>query len=75
MNGCVVPNGMEVSAGATVIEANAAGVTVSVAVPLILPTEAVMVVLPAAALCAKPVEFVLATAVTLELQAAVLVRF
>ena len=34
-----------------------------------------MVVLPVAALCAKPVESTVATADTLELQLAVLVRF
>ncbi len=62
-------------AGAIVIETNATAVTVSVVVPLIFPTVAVMVVLPVAALCAKPVKSTVATVGTLELQIAVLVRF
>ena len=66
---------MEAVAGAIVIETNATATTVSVVVPLISPTEAVMVVLPVAALCAKPFKSTVATAVTLELQIAVLVRF
>ena len=57
------------------IETNAAVVTVSVAAPLMLPSDAVIVVLPVAALCAMPAEFTVATDVTLELQVEVLVTF
>lgn len=66
---------MRAVAGLILIETNAAAVTVSVVVPLIFPTLAIMVVLPVAALCAKPVESTVATVDTLELQLAVLVRF
>jgi hypothetical protein len=66
---------MDAVAGSTVIETKAAAVTVSVVIPLIFPTEEVMVVLPVSALCAKPVEPTVATAVALELHVAVFVRF
>jgi hypothetical protein len=64
---------MEADGGSTVIETNAAVVTASVAAPLMPPWDAVIVVLPVAALCAKPAESTVATAVTLELQVEVLV--
>jgi hypothetical protein len=75
VNCCVVPKGIDGLAGMTVIDTSAAGVTVSVVVPLTLPTEALMVALPIAALCARPIEATVTTAVELEAQVAVLVRF
>jgi hypothetical protein len=57
----VVPTGMVEFAGETAIETKAAPVTVSDAVPLTEPEEAVIVALPMPTLVASPVEFTVAT--------------
>ncbi len=54
VNCWVVPSGMEGIAGVTAIDARAAAVTVSVVEPETEPEMAVMVVVPVAALLAKP---------------------
>jgi hypothetical protein len=62
-------------AGVTAIETSAAGLTVSVAVPLIEPEEAVIVDVPTLTLVARPPAAIVATEVVDEPQVAVLVRF
>ncbi len=54
VNCCVVPSAMEGLAGVIAIDSRAAGVTVSVVVPLTAPEVAVMLVLPVATLVASP---------------------
>lgn len=53
--------GNEDGLGATAIDTSAAGVTVTVADPLVLPTEALTVTLPIALAVAVPVAFTGAT--------------
>ena len=74
MNCALLPAGRELLAGDTVIDTNAAGVTVSVAVPLMVPEVAVTTVLPAARVVASPAVVMVATDWVLELQAAEAVR-
>jgi hypothetical protein len=61
-------------AGATEIEVNTAAVTVNVAVPLIVPDLAVIVVVPFATLVAKPLLLMVAIDFAEEVQVAVAVR-
>src|SRR5450631_86022 len=61
-------------AGVTEMEVSATGMTVSTADPLIEPSAAEMVVCPGAAVAARPVPLMLATAMVDELQLAVVVR-
>jgi hypothetical protein len=55
VNCLVLPKGIVGIAGVTVIESNAAGVTVNVVEPLIGPELAVIVVCPVATLAASPI--------------------
>jgi hypothetical protein len=61
------------TAGVTVIETNAAEVTVKLVEPLIAPELAVIVVCPVEALLAKPVLLMVATLELEETQVAILV--
>jgi len=61
-------------AGATEIEVSTAAVTVNVAVPLIVPDLAVIVVFPFATLVAKPLLLMVAIDFAEEVQVAVEVR-
>ncbi len=54
VNCAVVPSGMLGIAGVTVIETNAAGVTVRVVDPLMFPAVAVIIVCPSDTLAACP---------------------
>ena len=74
MNCCFCPRGIEAAAGVTAIETRLGAVTVKLAVPLIAPSVAVMLVEPCPTLVANP-ELTVATAVAEEVQLAVLVRF
>ena len=76
MNCWPLPSTTEGLAGVTAMETNAgADVTVKAVEPLIEPSAAVMVVLPAETLVASPVVFIVATPGVEELHVAVLVRF
>jgi hypothetical protein len=62
--------------GVTAIEVSTGGVTANVAVPLIVPDVAVIVVVPCATLVANPLwTLMVATEVFEEVQLAVVVRF
>jgi hypothetical protein len=74
VNCWVVPNGIELLAGATVIETSTAGVIVRLVVPLTLPTDASMIVEPVATLWASPLASTIAMLVALEVQVAAFVR-
>src|SRR5258708_32906349 len=54
VNACVVPSGMEVLTGFTAIESKAAGATVKVVSPLMLPAVAVIVLAPVLTPIASP---------------------
>jgi hypothetical protein len=73
----VLPNGIEGTAGATLIESKAAGVTVRAVEPVIDPKVAVIAVCPVVALVASPMLgamlLIVATAGTELLQATELV--
>jgi hypothetical protein len=56
------------------METSAAAVTVSTVLPLMLPTAALIVVVPVARVAAAPVELIVATLVADELHVAVDVR-
>lgn len=75
VNFCVSPAATDAVAGATEIEVNTAAVTVSVAEPLIVPDVAVMVVVPAIRLVAKPVLLTVAIDVADEIQVTLFVKF
>ena len=70
----MVPKGMEALAGVTTMLTKAGGVTVRVVCPLTEPEVAVIVVVPSAAVDARPPPPIVAD-VVLEVQVAVLVRF
>ena len=74
MKGCVLPTGMTGIAGATAIDTSVAGVTVTIVVPEIEPTLAVMLLVPVATLLTSPWLFTVAMPGLFELQVAVLVR-
>lgn len=72
----MLPAATEAVVGVTKIEVSAAGVTVKVAEPLIVPDVAVMVAVPGATAVANPVFFfTVAMEVADEVHVAVLVRF
>ena len=77
VNCAVAPSGILGTAGITVIDTSAAGVTVSVVDPLMVPDVAVMVVCPSETLAACPtlgaVVLIVATLGTDEVQATELV--
>ena len=54
VNCCVVPSAIEGAAGVTAIDTNAAGATVSEAVPLTAPDVAIIVTVPCATVLASP---------------------
>lgn len=74
VNCWVVPNGIELLAGAIVIEASTAAVIVRLVVPLTLPIEAPIIVEPVATLWASPLAFTIATLMALEVQVTAFVR-
>jgi hypothetical protein len=71
----VTPAATEAALGEIEIEVTTAGVTASVAEPLIVPDVALIVVVPVARLVAKPTPLMVATVVEEELQLALVVRF
>jgi hypothetical protein len=75
VNACVVPSGIVGIAGVTAIDTSAAGVTVSVVEPLIVPMVALTVVLPTATVAATPCEFTVATLLFAVLQFTAVLRF
>jgi hypothetical protein len=75
VNGSVSPAGTLTLAGVTVMETSAAGVTVSVAFPVMLLEVAEIVVAPGATVVARPPAPMVAAAVLDDAQAAVDVRF
>lgn len=76
VNCCVLPAATDGAAGVTAIEVKTAAVTVSEAVPLILPEVAVIVAVPALMPFARPVcSPTVAVDVLDEVQVAVVVRF
>jgi hypothetical protein len=74
VNCCFTPFAIEILAGVTVMETSTA-VTVRVVEPLIEPEAAWTVVMPVAVPVARPPVLIVATAVFVELQVTVLVRF
>jgi hypothetical protein len=74
LNPCVVPSGIAIDDGDTVIETSAAAVTVSDVVPLAVPTVALMPAAPTPTLCERPVESIVATDGVSDDQTAVPVR-
>ena len=76
---CVAPNAMDGSTGVSVTEVNAGAVTVSVAVPLIAPEVALIVVEPCPTLVARPwlpaALLIVATLAMLDAQVTEPVRF
>jgi hypothetical protein len=75
-NCCVKPFATEGFVGVTAIDANVAGVTVSVALLLVTPLDvAVMFDVPVASVVAKPAELIVATEVVAEFHVALLVKF
>jgi hypothetical protein len=75
VNCWVSPAATEAAEGATEIDVNTAGVTVSGAEPLIVPDFAVMVTVPEVRLVATPLLLTVAIDVAEELHVALLVRF
>jgi hypothetical protein len=76
VNCWVKPAATEAVAGVTAIEVRPGGITVNVAVPLMLPDLAVIVAVPCATVVANPVVlFTVATELFEEVQVAVVVRF
>ena len=65
MNCCVLPLAMVAVAGVTAIETRVAGVTVIVAVPLMVPLVTVMTGVPTALAVARPVVVMVAPVVEL----------
>jgi hypothetical protein len=75
VNCCVSPAATTGFAGVTAMETSAAGVTVSVVLPVMLPEVAEMVGVPAAWVVARPPAAIVAAAVLDDAQVAVAVRF
>lgn len=72
----LVPNGIELFAGAIAIDCSARAVTDKVVLLLIpFPAVAVMVIEPAATAVANPEELIVATAVLEDFQVTLVVRF
>jgi hypothetical protein len=71
---CSVPSGTDIFAGVTAIETNCADVTVSVVLPLIDPSVALILVLPTATPVASPPDEIVATPVMDDVQVTWLVR-
>ncbi len=75
MNCCFAPWEIDGLDGVTAIDTSVAGVTVSVVEPDMLPDDALIVVVPAATVAAKPELFIVAMPVFDELQVTAVVRF
>ena len=75
MNGCVVPAEIEGFAGVTPMETSTGAVTVSVVVPVILPSVALMFEAPTVTPVARPPAVIVATLVWPELHATKGVKF
>ena len=75
LNCCVSPGPIDGLAGVTAIEVKVAAVTVNVVDPVTDPEVALMVVVPAATLEARPELLMLATLVAEEFQVTELVMF